>query len=254
MNRQQVTILGARVDRVSMSQTVGFVAEAIKEGKAAPKQPKHIITLNAEIIYRAQQEPELLQLINQADLVTPDGAGVVWAANHLGQPVPERVTGIDLLQNLIEQAAIQGWKLFFFGGAPGVAEEAAANIEKKYPPAEKKLPKIETNHGFISSNLEEEELIAKINAAKPDILAVALGAPKQEYWIKKHRAKLNVPVCIGVGGSLDVLAGRAQRAPQWLQDLKLEWLYRLAKEPYRYKRMLALPKFMGLVLKKGRGK
>jgi N-acetylglucosaminyldiphosphoundecaprenol N-acetyl-beta-D-mannosaminyltransferase len=243
MNRQQVTILGAQVDGVNMQGAMNFVTKTIDEarntgGQAA--QPKHIITLNAEIIYRAQSEPELLEIINQADLVTPDGAGVVWAAQYLGTPVPGRVTGIDLLQEIVKEADEKGWRLFFFGGAPGIANQAGENLQKKY----KNLQIAGTKHGYISSTAEEEALLDRIKQAAPDLLVVALGAPRQEYWIKKHKDNLQVPVWIGVGGSLDVLAGKATRAPVWMQQAKLEWLYRLAKEPARYKRMLALPKFM----------
>jgi N-acetylglucosaminyldiphosphoundecaprenol N-acetyl-beta-D-mannosaminyltransferase len=243
MDRQQVTILGARVDAAGMQGAIDFAAAAVAAARSADGKkikPKQIITLNAEIIYRAQNEPELLDLINQADLVTPDGAGVVWAANYLGRPVPERVTGIDLLQEIVKEAGKKGWRLFFFGGAPGITAKAAENLQKKY----QNLQIVGTKHGYLASIEEEEALIELIKKSTPDILFVALGAPKQEFWIKKHQEKLQVPVCIGVGGSFDVLAGKFTRAPGWMQEARLEWLYRLLKEPARYKRMLALPKFM----------
>ncbi|MBS4024278.1 MAG: WecB/TagA/CpsF family glycosyltransferase [Clostridia bacterium] len=243
MDKQKVAILDAQVDGLDMQGAIDFVAKTIAEARNAGLQaakPKHIITLNAEIIYRAQSEPELLEIINQADLVTPDGAGVVWAAQYLGTPVPGRVTGIDLLQEVVREADQKGWQLFFFGGAPGVADKAVENLKKKY----KNIKIVGTKHGYISSKEEEKELTEKIKNAAPDIIFVALGAPRQEYWIKKHKDFLQVPVCIGVGGSFDVIAGKVTRAPGWMQQAKLEWLYRLVKEPARYKRMLALPKFM----------
>ncbi|MGF7184792.1 N-acetylglucosaminyldiphosphoundecaprenol N-acetyl-beta-D-mannosaminyltransferase [Desulfitispora alkaliphila] len=236
----KVNILGAPVDRVDMEGALHFVEKAITENK-----PKHIITLNAEIIYQAQSETELMEIINQADLVTPDGAGVVWASKELGNPVPERVTGIDLLQEIAKKANATGWRLFFFGAAPGVAAEAAEKLKESYS----NINIVGTHHGFIKTQADEDQLLQQISEAKPHILLVALGAPRQEYWIKKHKEKLGIPVNIGVGGSFDVISGRIDRAPKWMQKVQLEWLYRLIKEPTRFKRMLALPKFMGLVKK-----
>lgn len=240
MNRQQVSILGAQVDAVTMAEAVEFVSQAVQQAGTSHVAPQHIITLNAEIIYQAQSDPKLLSIINGANLVTPDGAGVVWAAKYLKKPVPQRVTGIDLLQTIIEEAPKRQWKLFFFGGAPGIAEQAKEKMLQKH----ENLNIVATNHGYLTSIEEEQQLLKQIKETKPDILIVALGAPRQEFWINKYKEQLQVPVSIGVGGSLDVLSGKATRAPQWVQQVQLEWLYRLVKEPYRYKRMLSLPKFM----------
>lgn len=191
-----------------------------------------------------------MDTINSADLVTPDGAGVVWASRILNRPVQERVTGIDLVQAVTERAQQEGWRMCLYGGKPGTAREAANNLQKKFP----KLKIVGTYHGYQSSK-ELEEMYGHIADTNPDILLVALGAPLQEYWIRDNKETLGIPVMVGVGGSLDVLAGKAKRAPTWLQKAQLEWLYRLIKEPKRYKRMLALPKFMLMVLKmKLRGK
>ena len=236
------TILGARIHGVTMDEALNRIAEFIQSGS-----PHQVITLNAEILYRATKEPALLELINRADLVTPDGAGIVWAARKLGRPVPERVTGIDLLQAVACKAPEAGWRLFLYGGEPGVAELAAANLRKKHPG----LMIVGTAHGFIPPE-EQEQLREQISRSRPHLLLVALGAPRQEFWIRDNLPSLGVPVAIGVGGSFDVIAGLARRAPGWIQKAQLEWLYRLVKEPWRYKRMLALPRFMSLVLRESR--
>jgi len=201
--------------------------------------------LNAEIVYQAQEDPELLNIINEADLVTPDGIGIVWAGQKLGYPLRERVTGIDLLYNLCAEAAQEGWKIYFLGAAPGVAEAAARQLCFTYPGL-----KICGWHDGYFSDEEVNGIINNIRELQPDLLFVALGAPKQEFWIKQYKQEINVPVLIGVGGSFDVVAGIKERAPKWMIKANLEWLYRLLKEPSRFKRQLALPKFVMLVLKK----
>jgi len=240
----KANILGCQVDKITMDEAVKKVASYIKN-----KENRHIITLNAEILYRALSDEKLKTVINQADLVTPDGAGIVWASRKLGDPVPERVTGIDLMEALVKEASQQGWKLYLYGAAPGVAELAAANLQKKY----KNLNIVGTKDGYISSDLMPD-LVADIQAKKPDILFVALGAPKQEFWINMYKDIIRVPVSIGVGGSFDVLAGQVKRAPKLFQDLHAEWLYRLIKEPRRYKRMMALPKFVLKIMQEKRKK
>ena len=232
-------ILGVRVDRVDMMEALCGIDSFIQQGGF-----HHVITLNAEIIYRAQQDPCLLELINTADLVTPDGAGVVWAAGYLGEPVGERVTGIDLLAKVCHQAHHNGWSIFLLGGAPGVAAEAGEQLMETYPNI--KIAGIQ--HGYFTAE-EENEVISQVQAAAADILFVGLGAPRQEFWIRQHQEQLACKVAVGVGGSFDVLAGRVKRAPLWMQKLKLEWLSRLLKEPWRAKRMMALPKFVLLVIK-----
>lgn len=238
----KVDILGCNVDRLGMDETLQKIEGFVQSGK-----PNHIITLNAEIIYKAQSDPRLKEIINEADLVTPDGSGVVWASKYLNAPVPERVTGIDLTLKLMELASKKGWTFYFYGGAPSVAETAAQNLQKKH----KGLKIVGISHGYISET-EKQNLLEDIKEKKPDILLVALGAPGQEFWIKDHQKAIQVPVCIGVGGSFDVIAGKFKRAPEYLQKAGLEWLYRLIKEPHRIGRMAALPKFTLLVKLKGR--
>ncbi|MDN5347046.1 MAG: N-acetylglucosaminyldiphosphoundecaprenol N-acetyl-beta-D-mannosaminyltransferase [Clostridia bacterium] len=231
-------ILGCRVDGPTLREAVDIVADFIREGS-----PHHVITLNAEIAYRAAREAALRQVINAAHLVTPDGAGIVWASAFLGCPVPERVTGIDLFAALAAEGAKRKWRFYLYGAAPGVAAEAARRLAERFPG----LQVVGSSHGYLSGE-EEAALVREIKGLRPDILAVALGAPKQELWIAEHLQELGVPVAIGIGGTLDVLAGRVGRAPGWMQRLGLEWFYRLLNEPRRAKRMLALPKFIIAVM------
>lgn len=241
----EARFLGCRIDNLDMQQTVDKIESFINSQTGA-----QIITLNAEILYKAQYDEELRELINQADLVTPDGIGIVWAARKLDKPVKERVSGIDLLQNLCFRAAEKGWPIYLFGAAPGVAESAAENLKQQYPA----LNICGIRHGYFG--LEDyEQIRADILSSKPAILFAGLGAPKQEYWIRDNLPLLGSIVCMGVGGSFDVLSGLKQRAPAWLIKLNLEWLYRLLAEPSRIKRQTVLPRFIWLVLKtKWRGK
>jgi N-acetylglucosaminyldiphosphoundecaprenol N-acetyl-beta-D-mannosaminyltransferase len=227
-------ILGCRVHRVDMPTTLEIINQFILE-----RRPRHVITLNAEIIYTALQNPELQQVINQADLVTPDGAGVVWAARFLGCPLQERVTGIDLMVALSRMAAEEGWRVFLLGARPGVAGKAANNLETSFPG----LQVVGTQHGYFAE-YETDAILTAIREKQPDLLFVALGAPYQEFWIRRYLIDCKVPVAVGVGGSLDVLAGEVARAPEIFIRLNLEWLYRLFQEPKRWRRQLALPRFV----------
>lgn len=243
--KEKANILGAHVDIVNAKQTLQRIKKLSKMG-----EPAHIITLNAEIVYQAQENPELLNIINGADLVTPDGIGIVWAGRKLGYPIMERVTGIDLLYQLCAEAVQQKWRIYFLGAAPGVVEAAAKQLTLAYPGLQ-----ICGWHDGYFSDQEVNGVIHDIKQLKPDLLFVALGAPKQEFWIKQYKGELNVPISIGVGGSFDVVAGIKERAPQWMIKANLEWLYRLITEPSRFQRQLALPKFAMLVLKqKGKQK
>ena len=232
--RERVYILGSLVDKVDIKESLKRIEIFIKDGK-----PRHIITANAEIIYQGLENKKLSRTLNKADLVTADGAGVVWATGYLGEPLVERVTGIDLLHKICAEAQKKGWKLYFLGAAPGVAEKAVLKVLELYP----STLIVGYENGYFSPE-EEPKIIENIKKTKPDILFVAMGAPKQEFWIREHLQELEVPVCMGVGGSFDVLAGNAERAPEWMQKRNLEWLFRLYKEPHRWRRMLALPKFV----------
>ena len=221
-------ILGVNVDCLTMQQALIEVEKIIKN-----KKPSLVATANAEMLMLANSDIELRNILNQAAMVTPDGAGTVWAARHLGFECPERVAGVDLVTNLLNK----NYRVYFFGAAEGVAAKAA----EKFPNV------VGVRNGFFNSN-DEPQIISEINSARVDILLVGLGVPKQEKWIFKNLQNLNVPVCIGVGGTFDVLSGNVKRAPHWMQQAKLEWLFRALKDPSRAGRLVALPKFVFKVL------
>ena len=230
----QVNILGVNVDAVTMAEAVAHVTEAMDV-----RANVMIATANAEMIMRATHDEELRDILNAAALVVPDGAGTVWAARHLGHAMPERVAGYDLAQELLRRAPAEGRRIYFFGAAPGVAEKAKEKAEQLYPGIEI----VGVRNGFFSP-ADNAAIIAEIREARPDLLLVALGVPKQEKWIAAHLAELDVPAAIGVGGTLDVMAGVMKRAPYWMQKAKLEWLFRGLMQPKRAGRLLALPKFV----------
>ena len=231
---ERVNILGVDVDAVTMAEAVDIVRRAMDTRAGVM-----VATANAEMLMRATHDEELRHILNASALVVPDGAGTVWAARHLGHAMPERVAGYDLAQELLRCAPAEGRRIYFFGSAPGVAEKAKAKAEQLYPGIEI----VGVRNGFFSP-ADNAAIIAEIRAARPDLLLVALGVPKQEKWIAAHLAELDVPVAIGVGGTLDVMAGVMKRAPYWMQRAKLEWLFRGLMQPKRAGRLLALPKFV----------
>jgi len=231
----KVDILGISVDTYSIQETVGKIRQAVDN-----QIELRVVTANPEMIFASVGDQRLRKVINSADIVTPDGIGVVWAALQLGTPIRERVTGIDLVQALFPVADAGKWRLFFLGGGLGVAQQAADKVVREYPGIV-----LEVEHGYFSQE-EELRVLEKIRHFKPDILFVGLGAPRQEYWIADHPGLAKVSV--GVGGSFDALAGTVIRAPQRIQDLNMEWLYRLWREPRRWKRQTVLPRFVVKVI------
>lgn len=232
-------IHGVMVDNVTMDEALARVM-AMLEGNS----PGKVYTPNSEIIMEATRNPELMDILNGADLLVADGAGVVLASRILNQPVSQKVSGIDLIKRILINTDLRPVSFFIFGGKPGVAEQASINILSEFPRANI----VGFRNGYFSSE-EEEEILRKINEAKPEIVLVGLGAPKQEKWIHENARKLNCKVLMGIGGSIDVFAGTAQLAPEFMRKAGLEWLFRLMKEPRRYKRMLDLPRFMMLTIK-----
>ncbi len=203
-----------------------------------------ILAINPEKIMKALADTELRRLIRQADLFIPDGIGILWAGKLLGRPFPQRVTGVDLLLTLVEEASVREWKVYLLGAAPGVADDVARLWREKYPA----LTVAGCHDGYFKDD-EEEQVVAQIRAAAPDLLFVGMGSPRQETFIVRNAPHLDVPVCMGVGGSFDVLSGRKKRAPVWMQKTGMEWSYRLVREPLRIFRLSALPRFMALVLR-----
>ena len=230
----KVDILGVQVDSLTMAEAVGKAEQFMEERACAL-----IATANAEMIMRATHDKELKEILNAAALVVPDGAGTVWAAHHLGYQMPERVAGYDLAQELMRLAPARKRRIYFFGSAPGVADKAKKKAEELYPGIEI----VGTRNGYFKE-ADEPAIISDIKTQKPDLLLAALGVPKQEKWLHAHKEELGVPLSIGVGGTLDVMAGVMKRAPRWMQKAKLEWLFRGILQPKRAGRLLALPKFV----------
>jgi len=240
---ESIQLLGMRFDCVTMESVLALAAEFIRSGK-----PHHIVTGDASMVVSASQDPELSRIITDADLVTPDGAGILWATRRVGTPVPAKVSGVDISERLIALSGENGWRIFFFGAAPGVADQAAVRMRERYPSAQI----VGTRDGFFKPD-DEPAIIAQIREARPDILLLALGIPKQEKFIARHREALGVPVMIGVGGTLDVFSGTVKRAPVWMQNIGLEWLYRTASDPKRrIKKLSLLPKFCMMALRAGK--
>ena len=230
----KVKILGVGVNAVTMQEALDRIEKFFEE-----KKPKIIATANAEMLMRATYDEELKKILNDAELVVPDGAGTVWAAHHLGYQMPERVAGYDLAQELMKRAPEKNRRIYFFGSAPNVAEKAKLKAEELYPG----IKIVGTRNGFFSAD-DESKIISEIKSAQPDLLFAALGVPKQEKFLAKYKDELNVPVSIGVGGTFDVMAGGMKRAPKWMQRAKLEWLFRAILQPKRAGRLIALPKFV----------
>lgn len=230
--------LGVRVDDVTMDQVIKQVSTAI-----STKKPYNIITVNPELVMAATKNSEFKDVIASADIVTPDGIGLVIMGRLTGRRLHERVTGVDLCDRLADEANIKGWSIYLLGAAPGVAQQAAVNLQKKYPNL-----KIAGTSSADPDDASVNDIKNNIISSKPDILLVAYGSPTQELWIQKYREQFDPMVTIGVGGSFDFIAGSAKRAPKLVQKIGLEWLWRLILQPKRFKRMLALPKFAILSL------
>jgi len=229
MKKQVMTIT---FDNITMEEAVG-----VAMGHIAARSRCRVVTPNAEFALEAKKNPRFLNILNTSQLVLADGISVVLASKIIGNPMQGRVTGVGFAQALAAAMAEEGKSLYLLGAKPGVAEQAAGKLLETYPG----LKIAGTHDGYFK---EEGPVVEAINAAKPDALLVCLGAPKQEYFMEEHDAQLEVPVMAGLGGSMDVLAGNVQRAPEFFQKYGLEWLYRLCKEPKRWKRMIKLPLYL----------
>jgi N-acetylglucosaminyldiphosphoundecaprenol N-acetyl-beta-D-mannosaminyltransferase len=230
-------ILGSRVDPVGMEEAQQRIAQLLTNHRFA-----QVVTFGSEMAMLARRDAAYRDAVNAADLVVPDTVGVVIAARLLGKPVRERVAGIELVENVCAACASDGTSIFLLGGAKGVAEQAAAALAQRHPG----LKVVGTHDGYFS-DVDDAMVVERIKASGAQLVFVALGFPKQELWVRAHAADLGPVVCIGIGGSLDVISGRLQRAPAAMRKLGLEWLYRLVKEPQRLRRQLALPQFAFLV-------
>lgn len=232
-------LLGVRVHRVTLEQAVDRLMDFIRRGRA-----HHVVTLNGAMLAQMSRDPLLREIVNAASLVTPDGAGVLLAARILGVRFPERIPGIDMVDRLCAVGAGSSLRVFLLGAAPGVAQAAGEAITRRHPG----VVVVGAEDGYFPAD-EDAAVAERIRRARPDVLLVAMGFPKQEQWIAAHQSALGVPVCIGVGGTFDVLAGLWRRAPRWMQRVGLEWAYRLVREPRRWRTATALPLVVWLALK-----
>lgn len=241
-------ILGVRVDQLTRQQALDRIERTIARRRTSGNTCacQQVVTVNTEFVMLAQRNSTFRQAINKAALVIADGIGVVWAS-YLGKVhLPERITGTDTIVALARRCAAAGYRMFLLGAAPGIAEEAAAYLQRVAPGVQ-----IAGTHAGSPAREEEDAIIARIRAANADVLCVAYGAPAQDLWIARNLPRLPVAIAMGVGGAFDFLSGRQRRAPQLMQRLGLEWLYRLYRQPWRWRRMLAIPRFIALVLLKG---
>ncbi|MCB2296186.1 WecB/TagA/CpsF family glycosyltransferase [Clostridium tagluense] len=219
-----------------MKETVNIIASKIDCNN---QSIFNIITGNPEIVLQAQKDSQLQTIFNEADLITPDGEGIVLASRWKGQPLFERVTGVDLLLEVLKMGNKRGWSFYFLGADEEVNKKATENILAEYP----NIILSGRHHGYFD-NVQEEKILVDIESKRPNILIVALGAPRAEKWIYNYKNRLPVKVAFGVGGSLDIISGKTARAPQKWQQLKLEWLYRLIIQPSRLRRQMVLPIFV----------
>lgn len=239
---EKVDILGVGIAKITEAEAVDSIVSMLDDVGT-----HWIFTPNSEIMLMAYKDEEFCRLLNSADLLTADGIGVVYASRILKNPLPERVAGYDTACGVLKKIAGTEHSVYLFGSKPGVAEKAAENLAKKIPGIS-----IAGMHNGYFDQSEVDGIIEDINNSGADLLFVCLGAPAQEKWIYENREKLRCRVMMGIGGSLDVFAGTAQRAPDFWCRMGLEWLYRLGKEPKRFWRMTALPKFGFTVLFKGK--
>jgi N-acetylglucosaminyldiphosphoundecaprenol N-acetyl-beta-D-mannosaminyltransferase len=229
-----VSILGLPVENVTMEQAVNDVY-----GFFAVRQSKIVVTPNAEILQLYTKSEEMQAALKKADYIVPDGIGILLAAKRLGMPMKEKVAGIELGRHLMERAAEEGKRIYFLGAKPGIAQRAKECLEEEIPG----IQIVGVRDGYFKPE-EEPAIVEEINGLNVDMLLVCLGAPKQELWMAKHKEALKVGAMLGLGGSLDIFAHALKRAPQWMIKCRIEWLYRVIKEPKRIARIAGLPKFL----------
>jgi N-acetylglucosaminyldiphosphoundecaprenol N-acetyl-beta-D-mannosaminyltransferase len=219
----------------AMAKIEGFIAEG---------GPHMVVTADSSGLYSQLKDPEFQRILHDADLVTPDSFGVVWAAKKLGKPVEGRVSGVELVERLCSRSAQKGYRIFILGAAPGVAEMAAERLRLRHPGCNV----VGTRHGFFPSS-DDQVVAEEIAKTKPDILFVALGIPRQEKFIASTQEIIQAKVAIGVGGSFDVFSGKTKRAPKLIQRLNVEWLWRLILNPKKFSKCATLPRFAWQVLR-----
>lgn len=234
-----ISMLGVKVHRVDMAATLSAIRRWIAAGEA-----RMIVTADASAVVIAQRDEEFKRIVNQADLVTPDGAGILLGSKWLGVPLDARVSGVDAAREICRMAAEEHFSVYFLGAAPGVAELAAQNMQSELAG----LQVAGAHHGYFPPS-EDAKIAAQIRASGAKALLVAMGIPRQEKLIHNYLNQMGVSVAIGVGGTFDVFSGRVSRAPGWMQRHGLEWAYRLAKNPRKASKVATLPRFVVMVLR-----
>ncbi|MEN6356808.1 MAG: WecB/TagA/CpsF family glycosyltransferase [Armatimonadota bacterium] len=232
-----INILGIKVHRINMADALDAIKRFIASGK-----PHMIVTADASMVARAQDDIDLRDIINKADLITPDGSGIIKGAKILGAPLIERVSGVDLAREICRMSAEDGFSVFFLGAEPGIAEAAADNLAKSYPG----MNVAGTHDGYFKPD-RDPQIAGLVKESGAQALLVAMGIPRQEKFIKRYMSDMGISVAIGVGGSFDVFSGKVKRAPIWFQNHGLEWAYRLAKDPSKFSKVSVLPKFLMMV-------
>lgn len=240
---ERLRILGVAIDDVTLSEAVARLQQWVRQGTG---HLRHVVTVNPEFIIAARQQPPFHRALNAADLATADGVGIILAARLLGRPLRGRVTGVDLVEAL---AAAQDpeMRLFLLGAGPGIAERAATELTARYPGCV-----ISSTWAGSPRPEDSAEIVERVQRSGANVLLVAFGHPQQDLWIAEHRAELascGILVAMGIGGTLDYLAGVVPRAPKLIRRLGFEWLYRLIRQPWRWRRQLALPQFIALILR-----
>ena len=235
---QSVEILGVRVDDATYDDLLAAVDRFVASGR-----PHQVVTLNPEMLVAAHDDPDFRRMLAAADLNVADGVGLMLAARLLGHPLRQRVTGSDGIYCLARHSAERGYRVYFLGAGPGVAEATAQRLAAAYPGLV-----VAGTYAGSPHSAERAATVERVRAARPDLLLVAYGVPAEERWIAWNRQALGVPVMLGVGGSFDFVAGITRRAPLWMRRAGLEWLHRLVREPWRWRRQLALPRFLALVM------
>lgn len=239
----KVDILGVKFDETTEKEMLATLYERLHT-----REKTFIVTANPEIVMYAQDDVSYRELINQADYVVPDGIGVVYASRYQRESLPERVPGFDLMLGLLEIANRTQKRVYLLGGTEAVIEKTVAYVAQNYPD----LIIAGYHHGYIDP--ADPTYCEVVKATSPDIVLVAMGFPRQEQWAHQYLAEVESGIAMGVGGSFDVLAGAAKRAPDWIQRLNIEWLYRLVRQPSRWGRMLAIPKFMWKIIRSNKGR
>jgi N-acetylglucosaminyldiphosphoundecaprenol N-acetyl-beta-D-mannosaminyltransferase len=234
-----LSLLGVRIDDVTLTEAVERVGYWVRDGQSA-----QIATVNPEFVMRARHDAAFCDALARSRLNVPDGVGIMWAARHLGQPLRERVTGVALTDALCARAAERGWRVFLLGAADGVAARAAQVYQTRHPGLI-----VAGTHAGTPDARDAADIVTRIEAARPQLLFVAYGAPAQDLWLATHLPAFKTELIgMGIGGTLDYVAGVQPFAPAWVRKMGLEWLYRLIRQPSRWRRQLNLIRFMVAVL------